>query len=274
MKESSNSALVHLYVALGLLAALVMLRLVADDAEAPPWVAASFGCRDQPTAHVHDPDRLELRHPCSTFSGRVTRVHFVAAYDDLKITLAPTAAMRSYLPAVNRGRLVADVIATDQTRVRAPEVGSVITVWGAWVHDKATKTAMLLPAYGIAVDDASRSAVRGHSNEQHGPSVARKLRIKLGTRPRVVVGGEIRVAVHAQWARAGRLTPASQIRLFAEMTGHGIGARWKALETDTQGMASLRMVAIQTPGNYQLTMYAAPSGVDVSARTAIKVADR
>jgi hypothetical protein len=225
--------------------------------------------------HVHDPSRLVLREACSTFVGRVKKVRFVPAFDDLKVTLVPTAEMRRYLPDANRGVLVADVIATDQTTVSPPPIGSQVTVSGAWVEDKATKTAMMLPAYRIVVDNAGAVTIRGQSTENHGPTTPRKLDLSVATAPRVVVGGEIHARIRARWSLFGAFDPASQVRLFTEMTTpNGEGVRWKAIETDTRGIANLRLVAIQVPATYRLTVYAAPSGEDVSVTKLVHVAKR
>jgi hypothetical protein len=89
------------------------------------------------------------------------------------------------------------------------------------------------------------------------------------------VGGEIHAVIRAQWSLFGSLSSASQVRLFTEMTTpDGSGVRWKAIETDTRGIANLRLVAIQVPATYQLKVYAAPSRQAVVAQTSVKVAKR
>jgi hypothetical protein len=247
----------------------------ADAPSAPPWVGSRTGCRATPMAHVHDPTRLVLQQTCSTFTGTVRKVEFVAAFDDVKMTVVPTKAMRAYLPSANRGVLVADVIATDQATVSIPPVGSRVSLWGAWVEDKATSTAMMLPAYQVVVDNPGDSVIRGHSVPGRTAIGPRHLRLSVEAPTRVVVGGEIRVHIHAQWSSFGQLTDASQIRLFAEMdTPDGTGVRWRAVQTDTRGMATASLVAIQVPAVYNLTVYAAPSKLAVSASTQVKVAKR
>jgi hypothetical protein len=261
---------------------VILVALVAGvsvsggDPGTPPWKGSPKGCRPNPMAHVHDPGRLELRDACATFVGRVKKVHFVAAFDDLKITLVPTTdEMRNYLPAANRGVLVADVIATDQAAVSRPPIGSHVEVSGAWVHDKATKTAMMLPTYRIVVNNAGAVTIRGQSTENHGPASPQELQLSLTTARRVVVGGEIHAVIKARWAQFGAVSPASQVRLFTEMTTRdGEGVRWKAVETDTRGIANLRLVAIQVPAFYNLTVYAAPSGQALSVRQVVHVAKR
>jgi len=254
----------------------VVVAVVArgNDVAAPAWSGKLSDCRANPMEHVHDPHRLTVVRDCSTVSGTVRAVKFVPAFDDLKITLVPDRKTRSYLPAANHGVLVADVIATDQARVRAPVRGSRITAWGAWVTDKATKTAMLLPAYRIAVTQNPNNAViRGESHELHGPPIPKQLKLHVTAPRRVTVGGWINVTVQARWLYLGTPLPASQVRLFAEMTGpDGTGIRWKAAETNTLGLATLHLVAIQVPGNYVLTLYSSPSHQPVTAKAEIEVA--
>src|SRR3954447_13591334 len=168
-------------LALVVLAVATMASVRGGDPGAPAWRGSTKACRAHPMAHVHDPTRLVLEERCSTFVGRVKQVRFVPAFDDLKITLVPTAEMRRYLPDANGGVLVADVIATDQTTVSPPPVGSQVTVSGAWVKDKATKTAMMLPAYRVVVDNAGAVTIRGRSEENHGPSTPRELHLSVAT---------------------------------------------------------------------------------------------
>jgi hypothetical protein len=117
------------------------------------------------------------------------------------------------------------------------------------------------------------TVITGHSVEKHGPPVARTLALNLTAPRRVVVGGRIEVLIQARWRAGDVETPASEIRLFIEMvTSNGVGVRWKAAMTDSRGIASLHMVAIQVPTNCTLTAYATPSHQDVSARAPIRIA--
>jgi hypothetical protein len=275
-RHPSRTVLVGAVALVALLAAVATVVVLRSDAEtAPPWRGSLDGCRTKTTAHVHDPTRLELLQTCSTFTGVVKSVRFVPAYNDVKITLTPTGDMGSFLPAANKGVLVADVIATDYARVGLPVEGSRISVWGAWVHDKATKTAMLLPAYRIAVENGRTAVIRGQSTEKQAPPVPRQLQLTASAQPRVTVGGEVSVNIRARWSQFGALSPASQVRLFLEMTTpDGVGVRWKAAETDTRGVATVNMVAIQVPATYTLTVYATSTNPLVSVRTPVRVAAR
>jgi len=253
----------------------VVAAVVARGAgpSGPAWAGNVAGCRTNPMNHVHDPHRLTLIQNCSTVSGTVQAVRLVAAFDDLKITIRADSAVRSYLPAANKGVLVADVIAPDQARVTAPARGSRITAWGAWVVDKATKTAMLLPTYRILVTHANDTVIRGESHELHGPAIPKQLKLHVAAPRRVTVGGAINVTVRARWLYIGTPTPASQVRLFAEMTGPDrMGVRWKATMTNTLGLAVLHLVAIQVPGSYTLTLYAGPSHQPVTATVKMDIA--
>ncbi|HST48286.1 hypothetical protein [Jatrophihabitans sp.] len=241
---------------------------------APPWLPNVVSCRAEPMAHVHDPARLDVRGNCATVSGTVKSVQLVPAYDDLKITLTPDARLMPFLPKANQGVLIADLIATDQASVMIPPVGSRITAWGAWVFDKASRTTQLLPTYHVNVDQTQTATgvLSGHSEEKRGPPPRRSLRLSVSAPRRVEVGGRIDVTIQANWLQDRVLVPASEIRLFVEMTTQdGRGVRWKATMTHTSGLAVLHLVAIQVPATYTLTVYAAPSRQPVSAVTVVDV---
>ncbi len=241
---------------------------------APPWVANVAGCRGTPMDHVHNPTRLVVMGRCSTMSGTVKSVQLVAAYDDLKITIVPDSHLRRYLKKANNGVVVADIIATDQASVVIPPVDSHVTAWGTWVLDKASKTTQLLPAYHLNVDrlHAGSSVIIGQSSEKHGPPPRRELQLSITAPSRVRVGDRIDVTIQARWLQDRLLKPASQVRLFAEMAAkNGVGVRWKATMTHTNGLAYLHLVAIQVPAVYTLTIYAAPSQQPVSATAVIEI---
>ena len=72
-----------LVVALG---GALLTIVVRGDPPPPPWVGSRSACRTDAMRHVHDPSRLELRAACATFTGRVTSVRFVPAFNDVKVT--------------------------------------------------------------------------------------------------------------------------------------------------------------------------------------------
>jgi len=245
------------------------------DGTSPPWLPNVVACRAVPMAHVHDPGRLTVKAPCATVSGTVKSVQLVSAYDDLKITMIPDPKVLPLLRKENNGMLVADIIATDQAGAVIPPVGSRITAWGAWVLDKASKTAQLLPVYHINIDQphVGAAVLAGRSVEKQGPPPSRTLQLSVTAPRRVAVGSRIDATIRARWLQDRFLKPASEIRLFAEMTTQdGRGVRWKATMTHTSGLAVLHLVAIQVPATYTLTVYAAPSHQQVSAATVIEVA--
>jgi hypothetical protein len=255
------------------LSGFLVLRQLSGRA-APPWLTNVASCRDTPMAHVHDPGRLVVIGKCSTVSGMVKSVRMVSAYDDVKVTIIPDATASSYLRKANHGVVVADIIATDQASVLIPPVDSRITAWGSWVLDKATKTTQLLPTYHVRIDQlhAGSTLLTGESSEKRGPAPQRQLRLSVTAPARVPVGGRIDVVITARWLQERLLKPASQIRLFTEMTTKdNIGVRWKATMTHTDGRAVLHLVAIQIPATYTLTVYAAPSHEAVTATAVIDV---
>jgi hypothetical protein len=266
-------ALAAALVAVLALSGLLVLRQLSERT-APPWLAGVTSCRDTPMAHVHDPRRLVVIGKCATLSGTVKSVQLISAYDDVKVTVVADAKVSPYLRKSNHGLFVADIIATDQTSVVTPPVDSRITAWGTWVLDKASKTTRLLPAYYVRVDQLhAGSTVRtGQSLEKHGPRPERQLQLSLVAPHRVPVGGRIDVLIKARWLQERLLKPASEIRLFTEMTTkENIGVRWKATMTHTDGVAALHLVAIQVPATYTLTVYAAPSHQAVTATAVIEV---
>jgi hypothetical protein len=255
------------------LSGFLVLRQLAGRT-APPWLANVTTCRDSPMSHVHDPGRLVVLGRCASLSGTVKSVRIVSAYDDVKVTVIPDRKVSPYLRKANHGVVVVDIIATDQASVPIPPVDSRITAWGSWVLDKATKAAELLPAYHVRIDQlhAGSTLLTGQSSEKHGPAVQRQLLLSVTAPARVAVGGRIDVVMRARWLQERLLKPASQIRLFVEMTTKdGIGVRWKATMTHTDGTAVLQLVTIQIPATYTLTVYAAPSQVAVTATTVIDV---
>jgi hypothetical protein len=255
------------------LSGFLVLRQLSERA-APPWVANVTSCRDAPMTHVHNPARLVVIGKCSTLSGTVKSVRLVSAYDDVKVTIIPDGRVSPYLRKANHGMVVADIIATDQANVPIPPVDSRITAWGTWVLDKASKTTQLLPAYHVRVDQlhAGSTLRTGQSLEKHGPAPKRQLQLSMTAPKQVPVGGRIDVVIRARWLQERLLRPASQIRLFTEMTTKdNVGVRWKAAMTHTDGMAELHLVAIQVPATYTLTIYAAPSHEAVTATAVIEV---
>lgn len=263
----------------GLLAVLVGVTAFSltprSRQAAPPWLPNVVACRDAPMAHVHHPGRLIVKGRCATVSGTVKSVQMVDAYDDVKITLVPDANVLPFLNRANNGVVVADIIATDQASVVIPPVDSRITAWGSWVLDRASKATELLPAYFISIDQlhAGSTLLTGESTEKRGPPPRRSLTLSVTAPKRVSVGSRIDVTIRARWFQDRLFKPASQIRLFTEMTTKdGRGVRWKAAMTHTTGLAVLHLVAIQMPATYTLTVYAAPSHQPVTATAVIDVA--
>lgn len=242
--------------------------------EAPPWHGDPAGCRQDPMAHVHHPARLKVLAECMAVSGTVRSVDLVRAYNDLKIVITPDGEYREFLRDGNDGVLTVDVIATDLLRVPVPEPGAHITAVGAWVHNRATDAVELHPAYRIDV-----AADQRDTSATWAPPAAQRQGAELSVTAQapkgVSIGEPVIVSVRAEWREAGRRRPASQIHLFAELTtADGAGVRWQATRTNTLGTAIVDILALATPGQYTLTVYATPSGSDATATTDIRIARR
>lgn len=260
---------IALAAVVGVTAAVLGFRSRAEVA--PPWRGDLTGCRQDPMAHVHHPSRLALLGRCATVTGTVRGIRLETAYDDLKIVIAPDPAYRGYLRPGNRDTLVADVIATDLPRVPKPAPGTHVTVSGAWVLNRAKDTVELHPAYRI-VAPGERSTPFGETAAKHGRAV---LELAVDAPAKVPVGRRMDAFVHARWVRGDERRPASQVRLFAELTTvDGTGVRWRSLRTDTRGAAVMHLLAVTVPGPYRLTVYATPAGRDTTAAAHLTVTRR
>jgi hypothetical protein len=225
-------------------------------------------------AHVHHPARLKVLAECVVVRGTVRSVDRVRAYNDLKIVITPDLEYREFLRDGNDGVLTVDVIATDLLRVPVPKPGAHITATGAWVHHRAHDAVELHPAYRIDV-----AADQRDTSATWAPPAAQRQGAELSVTAQapkgVSIGEPVIVSVRAEWREADWRRPASQIHLFAELTtADGAGVRWQATRTNTLGTAIVDILALATPGQYTLTVYATPSGSDATATTDIRIARR
>lgn len=162
------------------------------------------------------------------------------------------------------------MIPPDVPGVRIPHPGEHVTVYGAWVIDKASHTAEIHPAWQIH----ARAPTLG---PRHPAPLHRDQRLALAVRvpAAVPVGARLDVHTHARWVIHGRSRPASQVRLFTELTSAaGRGVRWKAAMTDTLGAATMPLVALDVPGPFTVTVYANASGHAAIARVSVLVKRR
>ena len=219
----------------------------ADDSGMPPWVPDSVECRPDPMDHVHDPSRFVLQRPCATVSGTVVFAELVRAFGDYKITIRPDPGEETFLPEVNAGVFVAAVIPTDRPFMEIPDPGDHATFYGAWVQQVDGGAAAMHPTWAIRPDGPTQPPV----------PVSRDLRVAIEAPESVVLGDRIdpKVRVTSRASASQQLDP--QKHLFLELaTLDGNGVAWKAAETNTLREAAIDLVALQIPGDYELSVYA------------------
>jgi hypothetical protein len=242
---------------------LALQRDHGDEPTAPPFRDEGTPCRKEPLAHVHDPSRLELVAACATASGVVRQADRREGDGNWVLSVAVDDADRRYLPRSNHGRLLVEIIPTDDVAV--PDVGTRASFTGAWVLDRnKERRAAIHPAWGVAVD--GRPLVPAP-----GPALA----VEASVPPAVPVGADVAVRIRATQARQGTTAPASQVNLFLELVDdEGRAVRWKADATTTLGAAEVRLVSLQVPGRYILTVYAEKGGARQTTAVPVTVRRR
>lgn len=293
-------------IGLGLVAATAVAAVigavtVAGGSEQPPIQARPSGladCRDDPLAHVHDPRRLNLLSECVAVRGRIRSIHLDGGYNDVKVRVQVAASDLRYLRPANRGVLVVDVIGSDLGSVLLPPVGSDATFYGAWVLDKATKAVALHPSWRVIPAEPTARVVAAGSAAQASKTNTRPLHegqtltVSMHQPARVGVGTPFSATVNGVWLKEQAVRsvgpdgspkvrtvehrlPASQVRLFYEVkTLSGKGVRWRARTTNTQGVATARLLALIVPGRYQVTVYAYADGQTAQASSVFIVKGR
>lgn len=261
----------------------------ASDPGAPAALATA-PCRPHPMEHVHDPTRLVVVSRCSTAKGVVQRVARDPLDGDTVIAVAVDAPYQRFLPKVNAGRLVVKVIPTDAATVTIPLVGEHATFHGAWVLDRnADRRAEIHPAW-LIVDDADTTAqptpapapegstppLPDTSAEvQPGGASGGTLALLVDMPRSVPVGGHMTVAISTRSGKGDDAPAAPEVQLFLEIVSDdGDAVRWKALSSNTLGIAATHLVALQPPGDYTLTVFAQKGAQTASANVPFRVRRR
>lgn len=228
-------------------------RSSAGAPKAPPWRGGSaVPCPHDPMAHVHEPTRLVLVARCATVSGRVVSRESNRGDGDELMTVALDPEYRAYLPPANQGLLVAEVIPTDLGRFALPIKGDHAVFYGAWVLDRDNdRWAELHPAWHITID---RPAPGRRAPVEH---VAGTLAVTTVLPNSVPVGGRFTVHVSVRMGASGRRAAASESDVFLEVVSQrGVSVRWRAARTNTMGVATVSMVALDVPGRYTVWTFA------------------
>ena len=275
-RRAPGRAGIWLAIAVALLLAVsgTALAVTRHQPALPPQPSSAF-CRSAPTTHVHHPSRLTVLAPCVEVVGTVGSSRINGAYHDKQVQLTVDDDFRRFLPPANNGRLMADVIATDLNAVAVPPSGTRATFYGAWVVNRATKAVELHPAWRIEPAGSAASAATT-ARTRPAAQADGTLRMAVAVQPTVAVGERLVVRVAASREAADRAVPASQVRVFLEITTDGgVGVRWKATVTNTLGQASARLLALTVPGrHYRLTAYGIVDGQTVPATAEFTVTPR
>jgi len=229
-------------------AAAARILAAAGDSDVPPWVPdGDVQCKNDPLAHVHDPSRFELLSGCATVSGTVAaKTELVKAFGDYTIMVRPDAGLERFLPEANGGVFIAAVIPTDRPWIEIPEVGEHATFFGAWVQQVDGDIVRMHPAWAIHADDQVQRAAAKHD-----------MQVSIDAPTSVVLGERIDPLVEVTPTEERPRPLERRVHLFVELlTQDGDGVAWKGGETNTMRFASVDLVALQIPGEYELAVHA------------------
>lgn len=220
---------------------------------APPWRGgASVPCRQDPMAHVHEPTRLVVVAACATASGRVVSRESNRGDGDELMTVALDPEYRGYLAPANQGLLVVEVIPTDLGKVTLPVKGDHAIFYGAWVLDRDhDRWAEVHPAWHITVD---RPGPGPRPPVEH---VTGTLAVDTVLPEAVPIGSRFTAHVGVRRGVNGTRSAASEADVFMEIVSQrGVSVRWRAARTNTMGLATISMVALDVPGRYTVWTFA------------------
>jgi hypothetical protein len=262
-----------LVVGLGVLIAGIVLgvRGAAHPLKAgaaPPWQAGRVACPADPLDSVHDPERLLLVARCATVSGDVTRLKIDPVSGELQVFLTVDNADVTYLRAGNSsGTLVARVSVKTIPTLTAPALHGHAVLYGAWVVNRARNAAELYPTY--AIDPLGKS---GTTPASKVTSAAAPIKLRMSLPASAPAGGAVDIVLNAQHQKGKRMEPVSQLHALVQISGPaGQGLRWRAAVTNTQGNAYVRLVLLQPPGQYLVTVFGYKGSETVSASGPITI---
>lgn len=220
-----------------------------ESIEAPGWQDRGIPCRDNPMAHVRDPQRLRIISRCSSASGVVTEISRSAGGSQT-VQLRVDFGYVRFLRPGNQGLLPARVVPPDIPHMSLPRVGDHVTVYGAWVLDRGKNgRAELHPAYAF---------VRSGTDMRASGRPTSPLAVSVTAPPVIAAGDQLDVAVRvSKQEQKGVSIPVSGANVFLEITNaHGIGVRWANAKTKRLGTAQERLLALAAPGTYTISAYA------------------
>jgi hypothetical protein len=125
----------------------------SDIPAGPIGALDADGCRTgNVLAGVYHPARLQVLSPCTTATGIVAALR-VEADGDFHANILLDRGQESLVNARNltiqKGALVIEVIPADQSNVPPPQIGSRVSITGAWVLDRDHGWQELHPVWSI-----------------------------------------------------------------------------------------------------------------------------
>jgi hypothetical protein len=217
---------------------------------------------------------------CARIAGTVMAYRLNQAYDDLELTVVPSRGYAPALSPANHGRFQVDIPGPDLAAVKSPDLNGSGIFYGSWVENKATHALTLMPAWRITTSPGSgvnpdtllfSVAAARHSGQGFA--------LSTGIGATLPPGVGLTIPVTATWLvpatgkkHPATAVPASQVRVLAEITGpSGHPVAWKAAQTGTLGLVTVRLPLIVATGRYTCHLYAIAAGRVVSISRSFSV---
>ncbi|MDQ2813402.1 MAG: hypothetical protein M3Z75_16415 [Actinomycetota bacterium] len=243
-------------------------------------LAYPAGCPRSPMDEVPNAESYRLKVACARIAGTVVAYRLNRAYDDLELTVVPGRAYSSALSPANHGRFEVDIPGPDLGAVKSPDLNGSGIFYGSWVENKATHHLTLMPTWRITTSPGgglnpdtllfSLAAAR-HAGQRFSLSARIPATLPQGAGPAIPVTASWLVPASRKTHRAVTV-PASQVRVLAEITGpSGDPVVWKAAQTGTLGLVTIRLPLFVATGRYTCHLYAIAAGRVVSITQSFRV---
>jgi hypothetical protein len=256
--------------------------IIARPAQTTPGVLLAYpaGCPRSPLQRAPGAQTYQVDVACARIAGTVMAYRLNQAYDDLELTVVPSQAYSSALSPANHGRFEVDIPGPDLAAVKSPDLNASGVFYGSWVENKATHALMLMPTWRITTSPGSgvnpdtllfSMAAARHSGQGFRVSTEIGATLPEGAVPTIAVTATWLIPASGRKHQAAAV-PASQVRILAEITGpSGDPVVWKAAQTGTLGLVTIRMPIIVATGRYTCHLYAIAAGRVVSITRSFSV---
>ena len=274
------------FVVVAIVAVLVLAAglavIIARPAAKTPGTLLVYpaGCPRSPMDQAPNAETYQVEVACARIAGTVLAYRLNQAYDDLELTVVPSRADASALSPANHGRFEVDIPGPDLAAVKSPDLNSSGVFYGSWVENRATHALTLMPAWRITTSPGSgvnpdtllfSVAAARHSGQGFALSTGIPAVLPEGVGPTIPVTATWLIPASGKKHPAVAV-PASQVRVLAEITGpSGHPVVWKAAQTGTLGLVTIRLPLIVATGRYTCHLYAIAAGRVVSITRSFSV---